>query len=346
VDLREGYITPLAEEDDEEGGSYLTINQQSSSWMEEQDQLDGWGSAGKQSFAKTPTGAKISPFIKTPKQDTLSTPTMTSTEASTPTAVDADEERQHEEALPTLDQFLSLDVALLLIHAARDPMKRLESFFPPPPSTSHKVPMDKQRSNPWSISGFPGPAGRKLRETLEEIFILLLIAIRERHLEPGFEKAIDKMRQYKPINHDPGTTSAVAPLLGFFELVHVGDTIGSMIQVYFDREMTPYIDVNDFLSGVMREKKKFENSLDEEVAKGLNAGTEVLMTQVEHVLYTRTSGREYCPAEGMVMDELGPTWGCKEVIECLEIHCRVVRGSTSREVLEVFYAEVGMRLNA
>ncbi|KIM27716.1 hypothetical protein M408DRAFT_70929 [Serendipita vermifera MAFF 305830] len=235
--------------------------------------------------------------------------------------------------LPALDLFLSLDVALELIHAARDSMKRLESFFPPPP------PHGKSRA------GFPGPAGRKLRETLEEIFILLLIALRERHLDPGFERAIGQMRHYKPTDTSEGkdtqqSPSAVAPLLGFFELVHIGDTIGSMIQVYLDREMSPYIDTSDFLSGIMRERKKFENALDEEVAKGLNAGTEVLMTQVEYVMWKRTTGREYCPPEGTVMAELGPTMGCKAVVECLEMHCRVVRGSTSREVLEVFYVEL------
>jgi recyclin-1 len=119
-----------------------------------------------------------------------------------------------------------------------------------------------------------------------------------------------------------------------------------MIQVYFDREMSPYIDTTDFLGGVMREKKKFESALDEEVAKGLNAGTEVLMSQVEHVVWSRTTGREYCPPEDTVLAELGPTTGCKGVIDCLDMHCRVVRGSTSREVLEVFYVEVGMRLHA
>jgi recyclin-1 len=31
---------------------------------------------------------------------------------------------------------------------------------------------------------------------------------------------------------------------------------------------------------VVREKKRFENTLDESVAAGLNAGTEVLMNQV------------------------------------------------------------------
>jgi len=41
-----------------------------------------------------------------------------------------------------------------------------------------------------------------------------------------------------------------------------------------------HIDKTDFLNGVVREKKRFENVLDESVAAGLNAGTDVLMNQV------------------------------------------------------------------
>ena len=43
------------------------------------------------------------------------------------------------------------------------------------------------------------------------------------------------MRSYKPAEHDE--TKSVAPLLQFFELVHIGDTMQSMIQVYFDKEL-------------------------------------------------------------------------------------------------------------
>ena len=178
-----------------------------------------------------------------------------------------------------LDLFLSLDVALELIHAARDSLKRLESFFPPPPTTSAadgllpfsaatrqaQAPqstatkaLDRRRASlsvdededdknhAWSICGFPGQTGVKLRDTIQEVFVLLLIALRERHLEPGFNMAVEQMRVWKPVQHpkssgtvEPKTDeeAVVAPLLGFFELVHVGDTIGSMVQVYFDREM-------------------------------------------------------------------------------------------------------------
>lgn len=93
-----------------------------------------------------------------------------------------------------------------------------------------------------------------------------------------------------------------------------------------------------------REKKRFENSLDDSVAKGLNTATEVLMAQIEHLLYIHSGVREYYPIEGQEMD-LGPTKGCKEVVRCLEVHCRLVKGSAAREVLEVFYIEVGTRLH-
>jgi recyclin-1 len=340
--VQEGYTTPLSN-GDTDGSGYLQAKErrQAGSWLDEQEQVD-WD-------RETSSHPKTDSIDQLPLDNGSGLP-----RASSSTSIAT--QNASSQGPPSLDLFLSLDVALELIHAARDSMKRLESFFPPRSrhATQHKkstsISKPTPRAQHWSVDGFPGPSGRRLRETLEEIFILLLIALRERHIEPGFNRAIEQMRQYQPVDlagsgSNSSSSSAVAPILGFFELVHIGDTIGSMIQVYFDREMAPYIDINDFLSGIMREKKKFENSLDEEVAKGLNAGTEVLLTQVEHLLWSRTSGREYCPPEGTVMVELTPTRSCKEVIECLETHCRIVRGSTSREVLEVFYAEVGMRLH-
>ena len=44
--------------------------------------------------------------------------------------------------------------------------------------------------------------------------------------------------------------------------------------------------------------------------------------------------------------ELKPTLACQEAIKCLEVHCKLLKGSTSKEVLEVFYQEVGIRLIA
>ncbi|OCF61386.1 recyclin-1 [Kwoniella mangroviensis CBS 10435] len=219
-----------------------------------------------------------------------------------------------------LQLLVSLDIALELIQADRDSLKRTETF-----------------------AKYPGRSGLHVREAIEEIFILLLKAAGDRHISPGFRIATNQMSTYKPSEHE--STTSVAPLLQFFELVHIGDTIQSMIQVYFDKELSPYVDKTDFLNAVMREKKRFESVLDDAVAAGLNAGIEVLMNQVEHIIITKTGPREYYPVEGTPL-ELGPTKGCQEAIKCLEMHCNLLRGSTSKEVLEVFYQEVGIRLQA
>lgn len=46
------------------------------------------------------------------------------------------------------------------------------------------------------------------------------------------------MRDYKPGEHSD--TANVAPLVQFFELVHIGDTIQSITQVYFDKELVSW----------------------------------------------------------------------------------------------------------
>ncbi|KAI0665376.1 exocyst complex component Sec10-domain-containing protein [Trametes maxima] len=223
-------------------------------------------------------------------------------------------------ALDTLGLLLSLDIALELIHADRESMKRAETF-----------------------SGYPGTYGHRVRDTIEELFVLLLQALGERHIKPGFETAIQQLKTYQPAEHEE--TKSVAPLLQFFELVHIGDTMQSMIQVYFDKELAPHINRHDFLNTVVREKKHFEDSLDDSVAGGLNAATDALMNQVEHIITKLTKPRKYYPPENSPL-ELGPTEGCKEAIKCLQMHCQLLKGSTSKEVLEVFYQEVGIRLIA
>lgn len=43
------------------------------------------------------------------------------------------------------------------------------------------------------------------------------------------------MQTYKPSEHEE--TASVAPLMQFFELVHIADTMQSMVQVFFDKEI-------------------------------------------------------------------------------------------------------------
>lgn len=66
-----------------------------------------------------------------------------------------------------LELHLSLDIALELIHADRESLKRVETF-----------------------QDYPGHYGHKVRETIEELFILMLQALGERHIYPGFTQCV------------------------------------------------------------------------------------------------------------------------------------------------------------
>jgi recyclin-1 len=62
-----------------------------------------------------------------------------------------------------LELLLSLDVALELIHADHEALKRVETF-----------------------AGYPGHYGHRVRDTIEELFILMLQALGGRHISVGF----------------------------------------------------------------------------------------------------------------------------------------------------------------
>lgn len=111
-----------------------------------------------------------------------------------------------------LQLLLSLDTALQLIQADRDSLKRIQTFI-----------------------RYPGVYGRKVRDAIEEVFLVLLQVLSEKHVCPAFAQATQQMAAYKPSEHED--VLAVAPLVQFFELVHIGDTIQQMVDVYFEKEM-------------------------------------------------------------------------------------------------------------
>ncbi|KAG8757442.1 F-box protein: endocytic membrane traffic, recycling ReCYcling 1 [Ceratobasidium sp. 423] len=319
------YRTPVGERDGD-GGLLFEIEEEDEKGEKDDDgfgelqsskEQDPWAAGNKRkseapSVASRPVSAATTQSQPQSRRSTVTSMTNRSSimsSSSGPTT-----------SFDDLDLLLSLDTALELVHADREALKRCETF-----------------------KDYPAPFGHRVRETIEELFILMLQAMGERHIAPGFAKAAEQMRTYQPAEH--AETTSVAPLLQFFELAHIGDTIQSIIQVYFDKELAPFIDKTDFLNAVVREKKRFENALDDAVAGGLNAGTEVLMNQVEHIIITRTGPRVYYPDPAVPL-ELGPTKGCQDAIACLEMHCKLLKGSTSKEVLEVFYQEIGIRLNA
>lgn len=232
--------------------------------------------------------------------------------------------------LTEMQLLLSLDTALQVIHVNRDCLKRIETF-----------------------KKYPHPYGEKVLEAIEEVSLLLFRALGDGHIASGFEKAIKQIQDWRPEDHAAekinesekgGEQQQVEPLVHFFELVHVGDTIAQMVQVYFDQEMSRHIDKNDFLNAVVKGRKKFEGNLDEAVAKGLNAGVDLLLGQAEHIITSLQEPKDYNPPAGHLPD-LTPTRACRETVDCLKVHCRMLVGAADKNVLEVFYQEVGIRLH-
>ena len=77
----------------------------------------------------------------------------------------------------------------------------------------------------------------------------------------------DIREEFNP-EQDERDSSGVEPLVTFLELVNVGDLILQMVDVFYEQELiaTRLTDRNDFLDPAVKEKKKFEQMLDERVA--------------------------------------------------------------------------------
>ncbi|CAG8529642.1 9743_t:CDS:10 [Funneliformis caledonium] len=153
--------------------------------------------------------------------------------------------------LDKMQQMLSLETALQMVHVNKDSLRRVSAFV-----------------------GYPDKMGFRIKETLESVFVILLQTLGPLHIKPGFDTAIKHLGEFKS---DPESTSSdVAPLVEFFELVHIADLIQQMVQVYYDEELNKYVDKTDFLNHCNKEKKIFEKVLDESVAAGLNKGIQEL----------------------------------------------------------------------
>lgn len=250
-----------------------------------------------------------------------------------------------------LKLFLSLDTSLKIISADRESFKRVETF-----------------------QNFRGMYGARVKDTLEEVFIVLLRTLGQKHIQVAFEKAFEQMSSYKPNQLEVALTSSkpgnrkkkkkkpssitMAPVFDFFELVHLADTIQQMTQVYFDTEISRHIDMKDFLNLSIREKRTFESNLDDCVAKGLNLVIDLLIDHLDNLLVQFQSPLDFCPVSSTnddprahlnpssaIRDSIEPTLACQTVIDSLENHCQLVQGSTDRHILEVFYQEIGLRLH-
>lgn len=221
----------------------------------------------------------------------------------------------------------SIEVALNLVHAAKSSIERAAVFVK-----------------------LGGQYGIDARKQCELIFILLLQILGSRHIKSGFDQAVDHLSKYKPREASEHGQSGVTPLVTFLELVNVGDLIQQMVDVFYEQELISKKLTNrdDFLDPAVKEKKRFEQMLDERVAAGLNKGIEVLMAEVEYICATTQKPEDYNPGASSgtnfeVMD-IGPTRTALKIVEVVSSHTKMLVGSTDKNMLDVFNQEVGLRL--
>ncbi|KAJ3086496.1 F-box protein: endocytic membrane traffic, recycling ReCYcling 1 [Quaeritorhiza haematococci] len=194
----------------------------------------------------------------------------------------------------------------------------------------------------------------KLKTNVEKVFVPLLKTIGEEHIKPAFTSAIDRLSQSRPVDTlflegDPkngNTISTAADLdsMQFFELVHIADLVSQMVDVYYQEDVKPWIDENDFLAEIVVEKRNFDRLLDDQVATGLDKSIQVLINQAEYILSHDQLPTDFNPPEKNVVVDIKPTKACTKVIRCLTAHTRLLTGVADRNMMEVFYGELGVRM--
>jgi recyclin-1 len=257
--------------------------------------------------------------------------------------------------LEGIKSLFSIEVALSLVHAAKASLGRIAVFIQ-----------------------LGGQAGGEAREQCEAIFVALLRILGNKHVKPGFDRAVAHLSQYNPREVSEHDRGGVAPLVTFIELVNVGDLISQMIDVFYEQQLAgPKIaDRNDFLDPAGLAKKKFEQMLDESVAAGLNKGIDVLMDEVEYICATTQLPTDYNPGAATAPDpttsssasvsssatsisekraskmvtggaidmDIGPTRTAQRIRDLVASHTSMLVGSTDKSMLDVFNGEVGLRL--
>jgi recyclin-1 len=229
--------------------------------------------------------------------------------------------------LEGIRSLFSIEIALSMVHSAKSSLERAAQFV--------------------KIGGETGAAAQ---QQCRAIFVALLRILGHRHVIVGFNKAVDHLSNYRPREQGERDQSGVEPLVTFLELVNVGDLILQMMDVFYEQELigSKLTDRNDFLDPAVKEKKKFEQMLDERVAAGLNKGIDVLMEEVDYILATKQLPTDFNP--GISTDPHRQTMDVRvseaavAVIDVVSSHTHMLVGSTDKSTLDVFNQEVGLRL--
>ncbi|KAK3117672.1 F-box protein: endocytic membrane traffic, recycling ReCYcling 1 [Teratosphaeriaceae sp. CCFEE 6253] len=306
--------------------------------------VNGVANGAVQSLATSETAHSRS---RTPTLNGSNTPARPSTPTpEAPTTELAAKAAIMNSRLEGIKSLFSIEVALNLTHLAKASIERAATMV-----------------------RMGGSHGEEAKEQCEVIFITLMAILGDRHVRHGFDKAVGHLSTYDPkqvrdfraktaAGEDaPAQVIGVEPLVTFLELVNVGDLIQQMLDVFYTQELvaTKLVDRDDFLDPAVKEKKRFEQMLDERVAAGLNKGIDVLMDEVEFIMASTQRATDFHPelvktekrnggSNYAGLMDIGPSATATSVVDMVSSHTSMLVGSTDKNMLDVFTQEVGQRL--
>lgn len=274
----------------------------------------------------SPNPSQPSPSKNTNRFSTISSPAPVAVE-EVPTTELAAKAAIMKTKMEGIRSLFSIEIALDLVHSAKSSLERAAQFV-----------------------RLGGEYGLATKQQCEAIFVTLLRILGHQHVIVGFDKAVSHLSNYRPREQGERDQSGVEPLVTFLELVNVGDLILQMMDVFYEQELIAMrlTDRNDFVDPANKEKKRFEQMLDERVAAGLNKGIDVLMEEVDYILATRQLATDFNP--GVSSDphrqtmDVGVSEVAIAVVDVVSSHTQMLVGSTDKSTLDVFNQEVGLRL--
>lgn len=134
----------------------------------------------------------------------------------------------------------------------------------------------------------------QINQACINIFNDMLVILINRHIKPGFNEALERLKNYDPMLTDgvyiDGDIKTLEPLTNFIELVDVGDLILQMVGIFYDKELinTNIIALKDqhskdFLrmNSIEKSIKAMESLLDNYVATGLDISIMIIINEIQ-----------------------------------------------------------------
>ncbi|OWB54489.1 hypothetical protein B5S28_g336 [[Candida] boidinii] len=207
----------------------------------------------------------------------------------------------------------------------------------------------------------------KMNKSCELIFNDMLVILIEKHIKPGFEEALVRLKNFNPNEMSKieqngvssSSTSTIESLNNFIELVNIGDLILTMIEVFYqDQLISRKIIKNykiqnkkDFLSSNQCDKLilKLEQSLDSYVADGLEVSITIIITEITYIILdtnideTTYNFKTFDELNNLKIEIDKPSNYCIKIVDILDNNFKLLSNSIEKPILDVFKEEIGER---